>query len=330
MMSLRIGSHGGAVSALQRDLDRIGIPCKADGLFGPNTKKAVEKLQTAVGLPATGELDDASRVELDKLCAMCPVAPAASDSPARTESPAPPAPNVAVTDSPTGSPSGAARLASGVKGVNRSMPVGPQVERLVAAGYRFALRFVNLAGRHDLPEIEEPEVRQIRAAGVALSLTQMFRTTGVAAEQGRSDGLYMAEAAGRLGFPRGEGIVLWWDLESTIARKGKFWGVDGRPVSREEMMDLLDGWAQAVIAGGYAAGMYCGPQNHLSSADLTALSSFTSFWKAGTTVVGPERGYQLVQAPGDRMIAGININENVVTEDALRQLPVFWAGEATR
>ncbi|MDA9293083.1 peptidoglycan-binding protein, partial [bacterium] len=56
---LRVGAYGSDVVSLQRALIAAGInvPGGADGKFGPATRQAVVRFQTAQSLPATGEVD---------------------------------------------------------------------------------------------------------------------------------------------------------------------------------------------------------------------------------------------------------------------------------
>jgi peptidoglycan hydrolase-like protein with peptidoglycan-binding domain len=60
---LTVGSTGDKVRQIQEQLIRIAksypaLPTiKADGIYGPKTKAAVEKFQSIFGLPVTGEVD---------------------------------------------------------------------------------------------------------------------------------------------------------------------------------------------------------------------------------------------------------------------------------
>jgi peptidoglycan hydrolase-like protein with peptidoglycan-binding domain len=59
---LRVGAQGSDVTSLQRVLIAAGInvPGGADGVFGPATRGAVVEFQSSHGLPATGEVDQAT------------------------------------------------------------------------------------------------------------------------------------------------------------------------------------------------------------------------------------------------------------------------------
>lgn len=64
---LRVGASGEEVRKLQRALSDLGYPVGAvDGIFGPATRRAVLAFQDEFGLPTTGEVDAATRAELDK------------------------------------------------------------------------------------------------------------------------------------------------------------------------------------------------------------------------------------------------------------------------
>jgi murein DD-endopeptidase MepM/ murein hydrolase activator NlpD len=54
---LRIGSRGDAVRDLQRELRRRGLRLAVDGAFGPQTKRAVKRIQKRFGMRATGIAD---------------------------------------------------------------------------------------------------------------------------------------------------------------------------------------------------------------------------------------------------------------------------------
>src|SRR4051794_1192385 len=51
---LRIGSSGSAVRELQRELRRRGLRLTVDGAYGPQTKRAVKRIQKQFRMTATG------------------------------------------------------------------------------------------------------------------------------------------------------------------------------------------------------------------------------------------------------------------------------------
>jgi hypothetical protein len=55
--ALSEGMQGGRVTALQMDLNAMGIVIATDGKYGPETVKAVRFFQEAAGLPVTGAAD---------------------------------------------------------------------------------------------------------------------------------------------------------------------------------------------------------------------------------------------------------------------------------
>ena len=52
--TLRTGSQGDEVTALQEQLQALSIECDVDGIFGPKTERAVKHFQTAYALDADG------------------------------------------------------------------------------------------------------------------------------------------------------------------------------------------------------------------------------------------------------------------------------------
>lgn len=59
--ALRAGATGDAVAELQRQLAQLGYGVgAADGVFGPNTERAVQSFQREHNLPVTGAADDAT------------------------------------------------------------------------------------------------------------------------------------------------------------------------------------------------------------------------------------------------------------------------------
>ena len=63
-MVLKRGSSGPEVKILQEQLNKIGVNCDADGIYGPNTEKAVKTFQTASGIDADGIVGEHTRIKL--------------------------------------------------------------------------------------------------------------------------------------------------------------------------------------------------------------------------------------------------------------------------
>jgi hypothetical protein len=63
-MALSRGDRGGCVSELQHRLAAAGAVVAADGLFGSETERSVEAVQTLAELPVTGVADAATRAAL--------------------------------------------------------------------------------------------------------------------------------------------------------------------------------------------------------------------------------------------------------------------------
>lgn len=63
-MVLKRGSAGPEVKILQEQLNKIGVSCDVDGIYGPNTEKAVKTFQTASGIDADGIVGEHTRIKL--------------------------------------------------------------------------------------------------------------------------------------------------------------------------------------------------------------------------------------------------------------------------
>ena len=213
-------------------------------------------------------------------------------------------------------------VAAGTLGLDRSLEVGNEATKLFASGYRFAIRNVNLPTMASTGALTASEAKQILDAGMGLGLYQTFRIHGVTEAQGTADGQFIASQAAAIGFPKGS--LLYCDLESSSDFHGQFFAPDGSPVSVQTMLTYLSNWAAAVQAQGYLAGLYNGPQALLSSADLSSLKQFSAFWKSTSSVPAPTLGYQLGQRNPNKVVDGVNIDEDVAEADAAGNLPVFW------
>ncbi|MFO0755227.1 MAG: peptidoglycan-binding domain-containing protein [Byssovorax sp.] len=68
-MLLIRGSVSPEVKTLQENLNKIGVECDVDGIYGPGTEKAVKTFQTASGLTADGKYGDATHAKLEETIA---------------------------------------------------------------------------------------------------------------------------------------------------------------------------------------------------------------------------------------------------------------------
>lgn len=210
----------------------------------------------------------------------------------------------------------------GTVGLDRSDTIASTAASLYAEGYRFAFRTLSLADTVNAGVLTVEEAVAIFAAGLMIGLYQRFRTTGITPEQGTRDGQAAANQAKSLGAP--SKMVLWCDLEGA-----NFTDPDGNKISSATMIQYLNNWAAAVIAGGYAAGLYNGPQNLVSGADLSALPNYHAYWQAAAQVPTISRGYQVLQLnPANYVPPGmsVNIDIDVVQEDFRGDSLAFWKG----
>ncbi|TKD09803.1 glycoside hydrolase domain-containing protein [Polyangium fumosum] len=206
------------------------------------------------------------------------------------------------------------RLPVGSVGIDRSATIAPQAAELFSLGYRFAIRNVGLPGGSTNGVLTESEAQTILGAGLALGLYQTYRNTGVTAAQGLTDGEFIADQAQSFGFPIGQGMALWCDLEGTF------------DVPAETLIQYLTNWTVAVTNLGYVPGLYNGPQSLLSASQVGALP-FKAFWQAASLVPAVPDGYQMYQLnPANTMVAGINVDMDVVQQDFGGGWPTFWQG----
>jgi len=184
---------------------------------------------------------------------------------------------------------------------------------LAGLGYRFGIRYVLVQGGLAPDPLTATEAAQLRAAGIAIGLVQMYQKPGnISAANGTRDGAYAAQQAAALGYP--PGAVLWCDFEGS-----------GYPADNI-LISYLNNWGVAVQAAGYPAGLYNGPQSALNGTQVQALI-FPHYWKAASLTNDPSRGYQIRQLYGNLAVpaSGTAIDVNVVTKDNRGDLPTFWA-----
>jgi len=175
-------------------------------------------------------------------------------------------------------------------------------------GPSFVVRYVSL-GMPRPGDITIDEVASILRAGLALMLVQHCRLPGWTATgmQGAADGSSAARQAAIVGYPQGCHIAV--DMEG-LANSGS------------EVADYITQWAAAVRAVGYRAMVYVGYDAGLGAAELYAIPGIDAYWSdmAGRQVA--VRGCCMRQH-AQTTIAGVPVDPDLVTADALGGLPVM-------
>ncbi|MCA9685183.1 MAG: DUF1906 domain-containing protein [Myxococcales bacterium] len=184
-----------------------------------------------------------------------------------------------------------------------------------AAGYAFVARYL----RRDQHVNQNPdlsggavslsvlELRQLLAADLQVSLVQFGDGKLVpSAEQGTTVGAAAAANARALGAP--SSVTLWCDVE---------WSSGAAPTEPQPVLDYINAWAAQVVAGGYRAGLYVGPNVPVDGKSLYYdLPKITGYWKAASkTSWVAERGFQIIQGLSFTTAEGLNIDPDMAAYD---------------
>ncbi len=134
----------------------------------------------------------------------------------------------------------------------------------------------------------------------------------------RFDGAAAVKQCEVLGLPRG--VTVWLDLE----------GKNVWTMNPQELISKINGWADAVRAAGFEAGLYIGSPQPLTGEELFALH-VTRYWKAPSNVIDrngkltqPSCGFCMYQLWDSRNWAGVWSDLNFVQKDIQGRLP-HWA-----
>ncbi len=215
---------------------------------------------------------------------------------------------------------------TGTLGVDKTgapIPASSALE-LYQLGYRFAMRSIGVPNVSSSQNgaLTTSEITDLWNADLSVGIFQLnFLQTTISAEQGTTDGQYMANQAASLGFPQNKGFILWFDLEGNETG-----------ASADVLQAYINAWASAVIAGGYAAGLYNGKQYTLSGQIISDLPNVHAYWQAGGYVPAgmPLRGYQMVQLwPLSQTIAGTRVDIDVLEQDFKNGKATFWGPETS-
>jgi hypothetical protein len=193
------------------------------------------------------------------------------------------------------------------------------------------LSHVGARGIDSVALVSSPEVaRRVHASGIDFVLQYLGSVTADIVKTitdaslgfmpvtyaNRLDGPKTVAALRGLGLPKG--VTVWGDVENRAT-------VD--PVVLEA---TINGWATAVQAEGYEAGLYVGPGCPLTSKELYALR-VTRYWHCGARIqdrnmqiAEPECGWCMYQLFPSVTWGGIFSDIDVVQQDFRGRLPT-WA-----
>lgn len=130
-------------------------------------------------------------------------------------------------------------------------------------------------------------------------------------EEGAADGAFAVAKAQDLALP--PVTTIWLDLETWIG---------GDPVA------WVNAAAGAIQAASFEAGLYVG----YNDAPLSPLALYhlavTRYWKSCSRVPTPAtRGFCMIQSDPNVLVAGVQVDRNVVQADALGCVPTFVAAD---
>jgi hypothetical protein len=187
----------------------------------------------------------------------------------------------------------------------------PEADAFVKAGNIFCIRYIPRTSALIKGNLTGLELQILLTAGLAVMVVQHAAEPGWAptAELGTQYGEYAAAYANIIGLPKG--INLWCDLEMVADN-----------ATADQVIDYCKAWHAAVLAAGYAPGLYCGYGTKLTPQQLHDLP-FEHYWKAYNYDDGvATRGYQLIQLL-QRNLNGITYDPNTCQVDAKGDLPIW-------
>lgn len=199
-------------------------------------------------------------------------------------------------------------LPAGTRGFDCNTTVGISIARkFVAAGFRFAVRYVRREQRHDF-DITAGELAGLLEAGLGVMLVQHVAPPAWMpyAGLGHVYGTRAAEEAQLVGYPAG--AVLWCDLEGVSAR-----------AEASDVIGYCNSWWRAVESAGYDPGLYVGDGPGLTGRELYHRLRFARYWAAynlNRDQYPVVRGVQMQQRPYpgvDARVPGVPFQYDVDT-----------------
>ncbi len=184
---------------------------------------------------------------------------------------------------------------------------------LAATGFTFVLRYLSIGAPGAASDLTLNEVGVILGAGLAVMAVQHCRNPGwvPTGAMGLSDGNNAVANATAAGLA--EGICVWSDLE----------GISG---TDEDTIAYVNEWAAAVQGAGYLPGVYIGDQVPLTSTQLYQSLAVSHYWRSQSQVQNVDtRGYQMIQLYPETVVAGVEIDFDVIQTDFEGDLPMWLA-----
>lgn len=210
--------------------------------------------------------------------------------------------------------------ASRTVGFDTSVYVNPKYyTQLKNAGYGFAVRYI---WRHMLYNntpnggwpvaLSIQELAELTDAGFGVSIVQFANPQSgfvPTAAEGANVGTAAGYNAKGLGIP--SGTTIWCDVEfPSVPTSGS-------------VTAYINAWATAVVAAGYEAGLYVGPNNGLSAdAMYYDLGKINHYWKSASMVPWvTKRGFQMFQSTQTTLFktdtdSGLLVDQDIVCFDA--------------
>ncbi|HEV2099776.1 MAG TPA: glycoside hydrolase domain-containing protein [Stellaceae bacterium] len=184
-----------------------------------------------------------------------------------------------------------------------------------AQGYACAIRYLSRVSSQNVGDLSAGEAQVILGTGLALMVVQHCAAAywTPSAALGTSYGKIAAGNAAALGYP--PPATIWLDLENM--RPGC-----GAPA----ICTYANAWGRAVRGAGYQDGLYFSADCPLTPEQLYLDLITARYWRALSrdTPAVAVRGACMQQYLQAGQVAGIDIDRDVITADALGGLPV-WA-----
>jgi hypothetical protein len=209
---------------------------------------------------------------------------------------------------------------NGLKGFDTAQKLSYETARsLRDQGMRFAMRYVSRTSPAHSYDLDRSEREAIHRAGLALGVVQHVERDGPpwwtpTEDKGAAYGYMAGEQARLAGVTTG--VTVFLDLEGITP-----------DTDVATVIAYCNTWHKAVQAAGYHPGIYVGYGAILSATGLYRNLRFDRYWGAYNLNRDQEpikRGICMKQH-SQQTIAGVTLDPDTVTQDALGGVPIFDA-----